>query len=64
MPYPRRASPAVLLIAPIKLREPGRNASRSLPVREIQDSKRVAIIPSELSTTAMRLKLTGAGEEN
>jgi hypothetical protein len=52
------------LIAPIKLREPGRNASRSLPVREIQDSKRVAIIPSELSTTAMRLKLTGAGEEN
>jgi hypothetical protein len=44
LPTPRK--PSRLLIAPTKFREAGRNASRSLPVREIQDSKRVAIIPA------------------
>jgi hypothetical protein len=37
------------------LAEPFASASRSLPLRQIQDSKPVLIYPSELSTTAMRL---------
>jgi branched-chain amino acid transport system substrate-binding protein len=40
---------------PIKFREDGMNASRSLPLIQIQGGKPVLIYPSELSTTAMRL---------
>jgi branched-chain amino acid transport system substrate-binding protein len=40
---------------PIKFREDGMNASRSLPLIQIQDGKPVLIYPSELSTRAMRL---------
>ena len=40
---------------PIKFREDGMNASRSLPLIQIQGGKPVLIYPDELSTTAMRL---------
>jgi len=40
---PTPPKPSRLLIAPTKFREARRNALRSLPVREIQDSKRVDI---------------------
>ena len=40
---------------PIKFREDGMNASRSLPLIQIQSGKPVLIYPNELSTTAMRL---------
>jgi branched-chain amino acid transport system substrate-binding protein len=40
---------------PIRFREDGMNASRSLPLIQIQGGKPVLIYPSELSTTAMRL---------
>ena len=40
---------------PIKFREDGMNASRALPLIQIQNGKPVLIYPDELSTTAMRL---------
>ena len=40
---------------PIKFREDGMNASRALPLIQIQSGKPVLIYPNELSTTAMRL---------
>jgi hypothetical protein len=48
---PERVRPGALS----GLAEPFASASRSLPLRQIQDSKPVLIYPSELNTTAMRL---------
>jgi branched-chain amino acid transport system substrate-binding protein len=53
---PQRAAEldVMTFFGPINFREDNRNASRSLPLRQIQDSKRVVIYPSELSTKTCR----------